>query len=74
MDLIINQGSSNSNWAEVILVIIALIRVYLEVINFNFNSLPLTAKMGSNGEKVHRFGLIMAVGVIVLFSPSLLLG
>lgn len=52
---------------------LASLRIYLEVTGFNFQKLPITAKMGQNGEKVHRVGLYLSVGYIILFAPNVLL-
>lgn len=54
---------------------LASLRIYLELIGFDFNSLPITKKMGhARSRNVHRMGLIFSIGYIVLFAPQVLLG
>ncbi|MCP4912972.1 MAG: hypothetical protein GY909_07625 [Oligoflexia bacterium] len=60
------------------LLCLASLRVYLEVIKFDFERLPITKLLAkrSGGEqlaKFHRMGLIFSVGFILLFAPELLL-
>jgi hypothetical protein len=57
---------------------LAIFRVYLELINFKFLGLPISRKLAeAKGDKfavgVHRFGLYMSIGYIILFAPTLLL-
>ncbi len=57
---------------------LAVFRVYLELINFKFIKLPMTKKLSEvRGQKfasgIHRFGLYMSIGYIILFAPTLLL-
>lgn len=78
MDIVnILDSSSNQSFA-VILLSLAVMRVYLEVIRFDFAKLPMTrglAKM--NGaqrlEKFHRMGFYFSAGYILFFAPGLLL-
>ncbi len=51
----------------------AVLRIYLEVINFKFSALPLTKAMGQSGAKFHKMGLYISVGYVVLFAPQVLL-
>lgn len=54
---------------------LATLRVYLEVVGFDFQKLPLTAKvLGNKGKKFHKSGLYLSVGYILLFAPQTLLG
>ena len=53
---------------------LASLRVYLEIIGFDFSKLPVTGKVF--GEKVrsfHRSGLYFSIGYILLFAPQALL-
>lgn len=53
---------------------LAAFRIYLEIIGFDFLSLPLTKKVNQQrAVHFHRFGLIMSIGYILLFAPSVLL-
>lgn len=57
-----------------ICLILAVGRVYLEVISFKFESLPLTSRiMKSNAQKFHRTGLYFSIGYIIFFAPTFLL-
>jgi hypothetical protein len=57
-----------------ITLILAVLRVYLECINFDFKSLPLTQRVvGENAQKFHRTGLYFSIGYIIFFAPSFLL-
>lgn len=64
----------DSNIVEFIFLCLAVFRIYLEVINFKFESLPITSRMRpENQMKFHRTGLYFCIGYIVLFAPSFLL-
>lgn len=59
------------------LMFLASLRIYLEVIGFDFNALPMTKALSKNSSAdqlkgFHRMGLIFSVGFIVLFAPSLI--
>jgi len=57
-----------------VLLVLAVFRVYLECISFNFESLPLTQRiMANNAKKFHRMGLYFSIGFIVLFAPSFII-
>lgn len=68
------------NWMDEPIVItlgmmLAVMRIYLEVINFDFQRLPLTAKMNSDqAVKFHKMGFYFSLGYFITFAPSLLLG
>jgi len=69
---------SGNTTMTLILLIIACLRVYLEVVGFNFEKLPLTCslnnRMGNDyGKKLHRYGLFFSIGYIILFAPTFLL-
>lgn len=60
------------------LMCLAAFRIYLEVIGFDFSSLPLTKALARNGgeqqlQRFHRMGLFFSVGFILLFAPQLIL-
>lgn len=53
---------------------IAVFRIYLEVIKFDFARLPVTRQMGDGrSKKIHKFGFYMSVGYFMLYGPSFLL-
>jgi hypothetical protein len=69
MDFMDNQN------AQLIFLCLAVFRIYLEVIGFNFNQLPLTkAVVGQNAKSFHRLGLVLSVGYIIVTAPGYLLG
>lgn len=56
---------------------LAALRIYLEIIGFDFMSLPLTKAMTrytpkENIQRFHKMGLVFCVGFILLFAPELL--
>jgi len=78
MENSLNVIFDTSNQAVVITcLILAVFRLYLEVVGFDFSKLPLTKMMSqSAGEKqaqgFHKMGLYLSVGYILLFAPGLL--
>lgn len=56
----------------ILLMLLAVGRIILEIIGFEFKKLPLTKVMRGNGEGFHRFGLYMSIGYILLFAPQVL--
>lgn len=66
------QSFLNSESFIFLCMCLAVFRIYLEVVSFKFAELPMTKKLGAQGEKVHRYGLYMAIGYIVLFAPQVL--
>ena len=57
------------------LLIFAGLRVYLEIIQFNFERLPLTKTLAKNEEhakKFHRWGLYVSIGFILTLAPQFL--
>jgi hypothetical protein len=73
---IVNGFESGSNqWLNIFLLVAAMGRVYLELIQFDFASLPLTKGMFKEAEaarKFHRHGLYLSLGYIVLSAPFVL--
>ena len=61
------------------LMCLAGVRIYLEIMGFDFLKLPLTKSLAERGghenlKRFHRMGLIFSIGFIVLFAPQLVLG
>lgn len=53
---------------------LSVMRIYLEVIKFDFAKLPFSAKLTKiHREKIHRTGLYLSVGQIILFAPQFLI-
>lgn len=63
------------NDPKIILVclILASLRVYLEVVGVDLQKLPITKSLGERGKNFHRTGLWVSVGYILLFAPQTLL-
>lgn len=78
MNSILNLSSSlDSQSTIIVLLSLATFRVYLEIIKFDFNKLPMTKAWGQrvgtqSVNKFHKMGLYFSLGYIVLFAPSLL--
>ena len=54
--------------------ILSVMRIYLEVIKFNFAKLPLTKALPEQTQqKFHKAGFYLSVGYFLLFSPEFLL-
>lgn len=76
---ILNTLLDTSNQTVVVsFLCLSVLRVYLEIISFKFSELPLTKVLSKsqgsqNMANFHKMGLILSVGYIVLFAPSLLL-
>ncbi|MDD0853108.1 hypothetical protein HBN50_08370 [Halobacteriovorax sp. GB3] len=76
MDNIINGDLSSSNqMINIALLLLAAMRIWLEIMGFDFNSLPMTkglARMQGKSDlnSFHRMGLVFSIGYIVLFAPS----
>ena len=72
-DIVNGNGIGSNQWLNIILLIAAVMRVYLEIIKFDFSALPLTKGMfkGNSEEarKFHRTGLFLSLGYIVLSAP-----
>lgn len=70
---IVNGFSGSSNqWLNIFLLMAALVRVYLEIIKFDFSVLPLTRGMFKEAQQArdfHRQGFYLSLGYIVLSAP-----
>lgn len=65
------SGPSNQ-WINVAMLLIAVLRVYLEIIKFDFTELPVTKGVFKTKEeafKFHRNGLYLSLGYIILSAP-----
>lgn len=52
---------------------LAVFRIYLEVIRFDFRKLPLSSRLNSYQYRIHRTGLYLSIGYVILFAPGILL-
>lgn len=78
MDILNLLEATRNESVVLVLMSIAVFRVYLEIINFDFASLPMGKMVAkSHGkdfvDRFHRMGLIFSIGYILFFGPPLLL-
>jgi hypothetical protein len=79
MNPILNSFLDPSNQTMgIVLLSLAAFRLYLEIIDFKFENLPLTKVLArSNGaerlNRFHRMGLYFSMGYILFFAPGYLL-
>ena len=54
---------------------LAVFRIYLETIRFDFTKLPVTARMmsGEHAQRFHRWGFYLSVLYFITFAPEMLL-
>lgn len=53
---------------------LSVMRIYLEVVQFNFAKLPITKSLPKESmEKFHKMGFYFSVGYLLLFAPEYLL-
>lgn len=64
----------NNQTLTAVLLVLAAFRVYLEMIRFSFEELPLSKMLGEKRAKsFHRFGLILSLGFILFAAPQILM-
>jgi hypothetical protein len=71
-DIVSSFNGPSNQWMNIAMLIAAVIRVYLELIKFDFSELPLTKGLFKTKEeayKFHRKGLYLSLGYIVLSAP-----
>lgn len=78
MDYILSKVFEFNQVVVLSCLIFAVFRIYLEVINFNFENLPLTRLMSrgagaKSARQFHRFGFYCSVGYLLLFGPTFFL-
>lgn len=54
--------------------VLAVLRIYLEVVNFDFARLPVTQRLmrQEQATRFHKMGFYLSLGYFVLFAPSML--
>lgn len=72
MDILTVFNDPSNQTIQIVFLVFAVVRLYLEVIGFKFEKLPITSRM-SNGKGFHRTGLYFSIGYIVFTAPGLLL-
>lgn len=75
MNSMIQASLTGSNQELVVVcLILAVGRVYLELVRAPLGKLPLSAKLlGERAQGFHKMGLYLSLGYIILFAPGLLL-
>ena len=75
MESIIQGTLSGSNQEVVVLcLILAVARVYVEIVRAPLERLPLSQRfLGERAKGLHKMGLYLSLGYIVLFAPGILL-
>jgi hypothetical protein len=72
-DIVNGFGNGSNDWLNISLLILACFRVYLEIIKFDFQALPLTSGFfqgdKERAHKFHRNGLYLSLGYIVFSAP-----
>lgn len=71
-DIVDSINGSSNQWLNVFLLLVALFRVYLEIIQFDFSALPITKGMFKEADQArafHRNGFYMCLGYILLSAP-----
>ena len=72
-DIVNDVNGAGNQWLNIFLLVAAIIRVYLEIIKFDFSALPITNGMFKGNKeqanKFHRNGLYLSLGYIVLSAP-----
>lgn len=72
-DIVNDVNGAGNQWLNIFLLIVAIFRVYLEIIKFDFSTLPITNGMfkgdKEQANKFHRNGLYLSLGYIVLSAP-----
>lgn len=75
-DIVNDVTGGGNQWLNIFLLIAATLRVYLEIIKFDFSTLPITNGIfrgdKESANKFHRNGLYLSLGYIVLSSPFIL--
>ena len=70
---ILNAFNGESHqWLNIAMLIAAVLRVYLEIIKFDFAELPITKgifKTKAEAQRFHKNGLYLCLGYIVLSAP-----
>lgn len=72
-DIVDGFGGGSNQWLNIFLLIFAVLRVYLEIVKFDFTALPLTKGLfrgdREQANKFHKNGLYLSLGYIVFSAP-----
>ena len=54
--------------------ILSVIRIYLEIVKFNFSKLPITKSLAKDTQvKFHKIGFYLSLGYFLMFLPEVIL-
>ncbi|MCB9060983.1 MAG: hypothetical protein H6622_05640 [Halobacteriovoraceae bacterium] len=78
MDLYTEYIIGENKVLILVCLVLAAIRIYLEIIEFDFDKLPLTRALKKyygpqKVQKIHQLGLRLSILQIILFAPQFLL-
>lgn len=71
-DIVNGFNGASNQWPNIVMLLAAVFRVYLEIIKFDFTELPLTKgifKDEVSARKFHKNGLYLCLGYIVFSAP-----
>jgi hypothetical protein len=72
MDILTVFNDPSNQLLQIVFLCLAVVRLYLEIMGFKFENLPISSKMG-NPKGFHRTGLYFSIGYIVFTAPALLM-
>jgi hypothetical protein len=74
MDSITSSELLTNQTFNLLLLSLAVLRIYLEVVGFQFSKLPLTSRLHpEQAQKFHKMGFYFSLGYFILFAPSYLI-
>jgi hypothetical protein len=64
----------DNQYLIIICLILSVIRIYLEVVKFNFATLPITKSLPKDTQvKFHKVGFYLSLSYILMFLPEFIL-
>ncbi len=74
MDSITSSELLTNQTFNLLLLSLAVFRIYLEVVGFQFKKLPLTSRLQpEQAQKFHKMGFYFSLGYFILFAPTYLI-
>ena len=70
----VTQSFLENDTFILVCMVLASFRIYIELAGVNLAEFPLAKKFPQQGQAIHKFGLYMSLGYIILFAPEVLLG
>jgi len=73
--ILTGEGTTGNELLNAVLFCLAGLRIYLEIVGAPLAELPVSRMVfGERAKAFHRTGLFLAIGHVVLFAPTVLLG